>query len=87
MVPSIKVILLFLSIKHNICNRVHSKSMSSFIHGERGCPYCSNTDLKYAENYILKYLDEKIIKYVREKTFDGLINPKTKRMYHMIMWY
>ena len=67
------------SIKHNICDRVHSKSMSSFIHGERGCPYCSNTDLKYAENYILKYLDEKLIKYVREKTFDGLLNPKTNR--------
>jgi len=67
------------SIRHNICKRIHLKSMNSFIHGQRGCPYCSNTDLKYAENYILKYLDEKNIKYIREKTFEGLVNPKTNR--------
>jgi hypothetical protein len=66
------------TILHKICNKKHNKNMSSFIHGERGCPYCYK-DLRYAEKYISEYLKSKYIKYECEKTFDDLINPKTGR--------
>jgi len=65
-------------ILHVICNKTHMKNMNSFIHGKRGCPYCTK-DIKYSENYISKYLESKSILFEREKTFDNLINPKTGR--------
>ena len=66
------------TILHKICNKKHNKNMSSFIHGERGCPYCYKY-LRYGEKYISEYLKSKYIKYECEKTFDDLINPKTGR--------
>jgi very-short-patch-repair endonuclease len=66
-------------ILHTICQREHKKNMSSLIHGQRGCPYCSNTDLKYAERFIEKYLVSQNLKYIKEKTFHDLINPETGR--------
>jgi hypothetical protein len=65
-------------ILHNICGRKHKKNMNSFIHGERGCPFCTK-DLKYSEKYITDYLTNKSIRFETEKTFDDLINPKTGR--------
>ena len=73
-------------IIHTICGKEHLKSMSSFIHGKRGCPYCYNSDLKYAERYIENYLDSKNIKYEREKTFDNLINPISGRKLRFDFW-
>lgn len=72
-------------IKHMICDRIHSKSMNSFIHGKRGCPYC-NDDIKYAEKYIKNYLDSIDIEYEREKTFDDLKNPKSGRKLRFDFW-
>lgn len=66
-------------ILHTICSRTHYKSMSSFIHNKRGCPYCSRIDVRYAEKYVENYLRSKSIKFETEKTFEGLINPKTGR--------
>jgi hypothetical protein len=66
-------------ILHTICNKEHQKSMNSFIHGARGCPYCAKNDLKYAEDYISKYLSSIKVKFEREKTFEDLINPNTGR--------
>lgn len=73
-------------IEHLICGKVHLKSMSSFIHGKRGCPYCYNMDLKYAEKYIENYLNSINIEFEREKTFNGLINPKSGRKLRFDFW-
>jgi len=72
-------------IKHMICGKIHLKSMNSFIHGKRGCPYC-NDNLKYAERYIQEYLDSIDIEYEKEKTFDDLKNPKSGRKLRFDFW-
>lgn len=74
----IKTVHTKVEIRHNICNRTHKKNMNSFIHGERGCPYCTK-DIRYSEKYVSDYLKSKSITFETEKTFDDLINPKTGR--------
>jgi hypothetical protein len=73
-------------INHTICGRTHLKSMDSFIHGKRGCPYCYNTDLKYAEKYVMNYLDSIGLKYETEKKFKDLVNPETGRKLRFDFW-
>ena len=73
-------------ILHKICNKEHLKSMDSFITSERGCPYCSNVDLKYGEKYIMSYLESIGLRYETEKTFENLINPETGRKLRFDFW-
>jgi hypothetical protein len=73
-------------IRHNVCGMEHVKNMNSFIHGQRGCPYCLKKDLKYAENFVSKYLQSKSIFFESEKTFDGLVNPKSNRKLRFDFW-
>jgi hypothetical protein len=73
-------------IRHVVCGKYQLKSMSSFIHGSRGCPHCSKYDLKYAERYIEQYLDSKGLYYEKEKTFNDLINPISGRKLRFDFW-
>ncbi len=73
-------------IRHNICKRTHLKSMNSFIHNKRGCPYCSILNKKYAENYIENFLITNKVLYKSQKTFTDLKNPKTNRNLYIDFW-
>jgi hypothetical protein len=73
-------------IIHNICGKIHKKSMDAFLFHKRGCPFCANKNSKYAENYIEKFLIENGILYEKEKTFDDLKNPKTNRHLRIDFW-